>query len=78
MATVKPPEESVLWSSAAPMPDDLTPSEIRIIGRITMLRDEMRIAFDRISEEFSFKNVYTPILALNSLGIVVLLIKAFV
>lgn len=47
MATVPAPIDARLWSSAGPMPEDMTPSEVRLSSQIRMMRDEMRIAHDR-------------------------------
>ena len=78
MATVQPPIDPSLWSSAGPMPEDYTPSEQRLSGRIDMLKREMRIAHDYTHQ--LLVNRTTPIyaiLAVNTAGMVALLFKAF-
>ena len=78
MATVQPPIDPSLWSSAGPMPEDYTPSEQRLSGRLDLLKREMRLAHDHIHN--TLINRTTPIyaiLAVNTAGMIVLLFKVY-
>lgn len=77
MATVKPPADTRFWSSAGTMPEDMTPSEVRLAQQIQLFRNEMRIAHDGIYKGFGFVNIYTPVLLLNSIGLAAVLVKLF-
>lgn len=77
MATVKPPEDQRFWSSAGPMPEDMTPSEIRLSNEIGMLRREVRIYQSYLHESLKPLNGHTVLLIWNGLMTIAVLVKLF-
>lgn len=78
MAILTPPADTKMWSSAGPMPEDSTPSEMRLSHQMQMFRNEMRIAQGDIRGNLRFVNVFhTSILMMNSIAIIAVLVRTF-